>query len=74
MKKDFGDRLDKFSERDQKLFNWIYNERPWTYVKGQGDSNDWTAWTMFNLTKTSNSDGLTGKVDPRIYIPGLCKK
>ena len=35
-RKDFGDMLNKFSEKDQKLFNWIYNERPWTYVKGQG--------------------------------------
>ena len=35
--KDFGDMLDKFSENDKKLFNWIYNERPWPYVKGYHD-------------------------------------
>ncbi|WP_223033564.1 alpha/beta hydrolase [Hanstruepera marina] len=35
-KKDFGDMLEKFSNRDKQLFNWIYNERPWTYVKGEG--------------------------------------
>ena len=34
-RRDFGDRLDKFSERDRTLINWIYNERPWTYVKGE---------------------------------------
>ncbi|MBK7871551.1 MAG: alpha/beta hydrolase [Saprospiraceae bacterium] len=38
IKKDFGDKLNKFSERDQKLFNWIYNERPYTYIKGQEDT------------------------------------
>lgn len=36
-KKDFGDMLDKFSEHDKKLFYWIYNERPWPYVKGYQD-------------------------------------
>ena len=36
-RKDFGNLLDKFSEHDKKLFNWIYNERPWTYVKGYHD-------------------------------------
>jgi pimeloyl-ACP methyl ester carboxylesterase len=36
-KKDFGEMLDKFSEYDSKLFNWIYNERPWPYVKGYHD-------------------------------------
>jgi len=33
-RKDFGDMLEKFSEYDKKLFKWIYNERPWPYVKG----------------------------------------
>ncbi|WP_299361232.1 alpha/beta hydrolase [Winogradskyella sp.] len=37
-KRDFGDMLNKFSESDKKLFHWIYNERPWTYVKGQGNT------------------------------------
>lgn len=37
-RKDFGDQLDKFSARDKKYFNWIYNERPWTYVKGQSST------------------------------------
>ncbi len=36
--KDFGNMLDKFSEEDRELFNWIYNVRPWTYVKGQGNA------------------------------------
>jgi len=33
--RNFGDKLIKFSDRDKKLFNWIYNQRPWTYVKGE---------------------------------------
>ena len=37
-RKDFGDRLNKFSDRDKELFNWIYNEREWTYVKGQNNT------------------------------------
>ena len=37
-KKDFGDMLVKFSDKDKELFNWIYNERPWTYVKGQSST------------------------------------
>jgi len=36
-RKDFGDLLDKFTEHDKELFNWIYNERPWPYVKGNHD-------------------------------------
>lgn len=35
-RKDFGDMLNKFSQEDKERFNWIYNIRPWTYVKGQG--------------------------------------
>lgn len=41
---------------------------------GQGDSNDWTSWTMFNLSKTSASEGLAGKTDPRIYVPPVVSK
>ena len=37
-KKDFGNRLDKFSTDDKKLFNWIYNERKWTYVPGESNT------------------------------------
>ncbi|MEL7121088.1 MAG: alpha/beta hydrolase [Bacteroidota bacterium] len=37
-RRDFGELLDKFSERDRTLMNWIYNERPWTYVKGQSNT------------------------------------
>lgn len=40
----------------------------------QGDANDWNGWTMFNLTKTSASDGLTGKMDPRVLIPPAVSK
>jgi hypothetical protein len=41
---------------------------------GQGDSNDWTAWTMFNLTRNSASEELAGKVDPRILVPQAVTK
>ncbi len=40
-KRDFGDMLKKFSNRDRDLINWLYNIRPLTYVKGQ--SNDYSA-------------------------------
>lgn len=33
-RRDFGDQLANFSAEDQARFNWIYNERPWTYIKG----------------------------------------
>ncbi|HZB11892.1 MAG TPA: hypothetical protein VE467_02635 [Chryseolinea sp.] len=51
-----------------------FGERTLIEPAGQGDSNDWTAWTMFNLTKTSDSEGLEGKIDPRIYIPPVVSK
>jgi hypothetical protein len=51
-----------------------FGERTLIEPAGQGDSNDWTAWTMFNLTKTSDSEGLEGKVDPRIYVPPVISK
>ncbi len=51
-----------------------FGERTLIKPAGQGDSNDWTSGTMFNLSKTSNSDGLNGKVDPRIYIPPVVYK
>jgi len=51
-----------------------FGERTLVESAGQGDSNDWTSWTMFNLSKTSNSEGLTGKIDPRIYIPPVVNK
>lgn len=51
-----------------------FGQRTLVEPAAQGDSNDWTAWTMFNLSKTSDSDGLEGKVDPRIYIPPVISK
>ncbi len=36
--RDFGIQLRPFSPDDQRRFHWIYNERPWTYVKGQGNT------------------------------------
>ncbi|TJY37797.1 alpha/beta hydrolase [Pontimicrobium aquaticum] len=37
-RRDFGDMLNKFSDEDKARFNWIYNERKWTYVKGQSNT------------------------------------
>ncbi len=34
-KRDFGDRLKNFSKRDRALFQWFYNERPYSYVPGR---------------------------------------
>lgn len=34
-KRDFGDQLARFSKLDQERFQWVYNERPFTYVKGR---------------------------------------
>lgn len=34
-RRDFGDRLAGFSKSDQERFQWIYNERPFKYVKGR---------------------------------------
>jgi pimeloyl-ACP methyl ester carboxylesterase len=36
--RDFGPQLNAFSPADKCRFQWIYNERPWTYVKGQGNT------------------------------------
>ncbi|MCE7997191.1 MAG: alpha/beta hydrolase [Roseivirga sp.] len=34
-RRDFGDKLSGFSRLDQQRFHWIYNERPFSYVKGR---------------------------------------
>ncbi|WP_250432532.1 alpha/beta hydrolase [Hanstruepera flava] len=46
-KRDFGDMLKKFSDEDKARFNWIYNDRPFTYVKGQ--SNTYEAEIMQDM-------------------------
>ena len=51
-----------------------FGEKTLVKPAGQGDADDWTAWTMFNLTKTANSEGHTGKVDPRVMIPPAIQK
>lgn len=51
-----------------------FGERTLVEIAGQGDANDWTGWTMFNFTKTSASEGKSGKTDPRIYIPPVISK
>lgn len=33
--RDFGDKFKDFSEEDQRRFQWFYNERPFSYVKGR---------------------------------------
>lgn len=34
-KRDFGDLLDGFTQEDQQKFDWIFNQRPYTYVSGR---------------------------------------
>lgn len=51
-----------------------FGQRTLIEPAAQGDANDWTSWTMFNLSKTSSSEGLTGKTDPRIFIPPVVSK
>ena len=68
-RKDFGDRLNKFSERDKKLFNWIYNVRPWTYVKGRPNYESEIFAEMFN-----NSEKYSLKDIPLIVLSGGAKE
>jgi pimeloyl-ACP methyl ester carboxylesterase len=69
-RKDFGDMLDKFSEKDRALFNWIYNERPSSYVKGQ--ENTYEAEIFQVMFKNPNKYSL-GKT-PLIVITGGAKE
>lgn len=70
LKKDFGDMLNKFSEIDQKRFQWIYNERPWTYVKGQSDTYEAEVFQEMY----ENYDDYTLGNKPLIVITGGNKK
>lgn len=49
-RRDFGDLLDRFSQSDQKRFQWIYNERPFSYVKGR---SSYEAETMQLISEKS---------------------
>jgi hypothetical protein len=51
-----------------------FGERTLVEGAGQGDTNDWTSWTMFNMTKSSSSENAVGKVDPRIFVPPVVSK
>lgn len=46
-KRDFGDQLARFSKTDQERFQWIYNERPFTYVKGRSSYEAETMQLIF---------------------------
>jgi pimeloyl-ACP methyl ester carboxylesterase len=46
-RRNFGDLLEKFSDEDKARFNWIYNERPFTYVKGRGSYESETFKLLF---------------------------
>lgn len=69
-RRDFGNMLNKFSKKDRELFNWIYNERPWSYVKGQG--NTYEAEIFQVMFKNPNNYSL-GKT-PLIVITGGAKE
>lgn len=51
-----------------------FGQKTLVEAAGQGDSNDWTSWTMFNLSRNSASEDLSGKVDPRIFVPPVVSK
>ncbi len=68
-RRDFGDLLDKFSEDDRARFNWIYNERKWTYVKGQ--SNTYEAEIMQEMFTNKEKYNL-GNI-PLVVISGANK-
>lgn len=56
-KKDFGNKLDKFSDRDKKLFNWIYNERKSEYVVGESNTYEAEIFQDMYLNKEKYSLG-----------------
>lgn len=68
-RKDFGDMLNKFSKIDRALFNWIYNERPWSYVKGQGKTYEAEIFQKMFKNPKNYSLGKT----PLIVITGGAK-
>lgn len=47
-----------------------------TLVRGtnQGAANDWTSWTMYNMSKNASSLEIDGKTDSRIFIPPVVSK
>lgn len=51
-----------------------FGQKTLVEAAAQGDANDWNGWTMFNLTKTNASEGLNGKMDPRVLIPPAVAK
>ena len=67
-------RAGSISEVKGMVITDTFGERTYVEAAAQGDSNDWTAWTLYNLSKTANSEGLNGKVDPRVFIPPTVSK
>jgi hypothetical protein len=51
-----------------------FGQKTLVEAAGQGDANDWTSWTMFNLSLTSESEGHSGKTDPRVFFPPAAAK
>lgn len=51
-----------------------FGEKTLVTPAAQGAANDWTSWTMFNMSKNPASIALNGKADPRIYIPPVVTK
>jgi pimeloyl-ACP methyl ester carboxylesterase len=69
-RKDFGNMLDKFSEEDKERFQWIYNQRPWTYVKGQGNTYE---AEIFQMMYENYEDYSLGEL-PLFVITGGAKE
>ncbi|GAB5524195.1 MAG: alpha/beta hydrolase [Roseivirga sp.] len=57
-KRDFGNTLNKFSVEDRQRFDWIYNQRPFAYVKGR---SSFEAETMQLISENSASYGFGDK-------------
>lgn len=55
-KRDFGDQLARFSKSDQERFHWIYNERPFTYVKGYSSYEAETMQLIFDKPQDYDFD------------------
>lgn len=45
-RREFGDKYQKFSDRDRQLFNWLYNGMEVVYLKG---NNDYSAEIMADM-------------------------
>jgi pimeloyl-ACP methyl ester carboxylesterase len=55
-KRDFGDMLSEFSIADRERFDWVYNQRPFTYVKGRSSFEAETMQLIFDNPEAYDFD------------------